>query len=380
MRRISDTLRGTVRIEVTGTLPESVLNEAALAAIEVWDLESVNTWTIRLSCYEARLPLLEKAALDCGCDLRILDRRGGRDSLHFVRRRLPLLIGVGLAALLLFLSSLFIWHIDIRGNSNLSRGEILRALDESGVGVGSFWPGLSAELVRSEVMQRLPEIGWMTVNVNGSRAVVVIRERVPRPPLYQESGAADLVASKAGVIRRISVLGQVVLPGQLLVSGRRDSLTDSGERVYARGTVMAETWVELNAVCPAEEELKVSRGLPHSRYALIFGKRRVNLYFNSGKAIDACDRIIMEKSFGIEGLFSLPIRIVRERLVPYRNTPGDGHDRDAMARRLYTRLEQTTQGQILDYRFTESTDGACYVLTLRAHCSENIAVTVEQPS
>ncbi|MBQ9685487.1 MAG: sporulation protein YqfD [Oscillospiraceae bacterium] len=386
MERISDALRGTVRIEISGSFPESLLNTAALSGIEVWNIECLDAWTVCLDCYENRLPELESAAMDCGCDLKVLSRRGGRGSLRFARRRLGLLIGLGLAALLLFASSLFIWRIDIRGSSRLSRGEILRALEDSGVSVGSFWPALSVEQVRSEMMQRLPDVGWMTVNVSGSRAVVLIQERISRPEIYRESGSVDLVAAKGGLIRRMNILagapkvsaGQVVIPGELLVSGQRASLTDSGESVRARGTVMAETWVELNAVCPLEEELKTPTGFSHSRFALIFGKRRVNLYFSSGKAIDACDKIISEYTLGMEGLFSLPIRVVRERIVPCRYTVGDGCDREAMARRLYTGLEQDTEGQILQYSLTEGSDGGLYVLTLRAHCNENIAAPVER--
>ena len=77
---------------------------------------------------------------------------------------LPLL----LTAVLLLLSSLFIWEINVEGNEKLTTGEILRALEECGVKTGTFWPGLDTDEIRCRMLLRLPELGWMTVNVHGS--------------------------------------------------------------------------------------------------------------------------------------------------------------------------------------------------------------------
>lgn len=74
--------------------------------------------------------------------------------------------------------------------------------------------------------------------------------------------------------------------GETLVTGSLESLAGEPRTVYARATVMADTWVELNAVCPETGQLKQPKGVTRSRFAIIFGKRRVNLYLSSGKAID----------------------------------------------------------------------------------------------
>ena len=379
MRSLSDTVRGVVRLEVFGAFPESLLNTAAGASVELWNAESAGEHRLRFDTYERRLVELEALAQRCGCELRVLRRRGGSISLRFARRRAGLLLGLLVVCLLLFVSSLFIWRIEIRGNSRLSRGELLRALEDCGVGIGCFWPGTSPDLVRSRMMLRVPEIGWMTVNVSGSRAVVLISERREKPEIYRESEAADLVASKSGVVRRVSVLagrgetgpGQAVCAGELLVSGSRSGTGP----IRARGSVMAETWPELVAVCPLEEEQKRPSGIAYSRFALVFGKRRVNLYFDGGKAIDAYDKIISEKTLGVEGLFSLPLRLVRERIVPCARTAGCSVDRGEMERRLYAVLDAATEGQILRHSFSAAPADGLFVLTLRAHCIENIAVT-----
>ena len=387
MERISDWMRGSVRAELFGASPAGVLNAAAAEGIELWGVRSLGDNALRLNTYENRLNALKRLAGRAGCELRIVRRLGGRKSRKQLLRRPVLLGGLCVTLLLLLVSSLFVWDVEVRGTEKLSRAQVLRTLEECGLTTGSFWPGLDTEQLRSKVMLRLPEIGWMSVNVSGSRAVAAIVERTEKPELYGEEAPSDLIASRDGLIRRMNVLagkpvaeeGRIVVMGEKLVSGELESLTGEYRRVCAKGAVMADTWYEISAVCPKKEELKYSAGLPRSRFALVFGKRRINLYLSSGKTIDGCDKIISEYRLGWEGLFSTPVRLVRERFVPYRIESGSAWDPAESGRRLYAMLESVTEGQILSRNLSPGTSGELYVLTLRAHCTENIAMPRELP-
>ena len=136
---------------------------------------------------------------------------------------------------------------------------------------------------------------------------------------------------------------------------------------------MAETWTERIAVCPALEDRKESGGAGRVRTALLFGKRRLNLYFGSRKTLDGYDKMLSEYTLGVPGLFSLPIRIVRERLIPYTLRTGRCVEPEEMAERLRRDLVNGTEGQILQLDFVSGESGGLFVLTLRAHCIENIA-------
>ena len=382
MERISDRLRGSVELELFGAFPAGVLNSGASEGIELWDVQSRDEHSLRLKTFEKNLPRLEQIARRSGCETKTIKRVGGREGLRRVLRRPVLLAGLLIMALLLMASSLFVWDVEVRGTHRLSRGEVLRALEDCGFGVGSFWPGVKTDLLRSEVMVRLPELAWMAVNVSGSRATVAVAERQPKPEMYDAADACSLVAAHDGLVRRVNVLagsaqvkeGDIVTTGQVLIAGSSDSLNGMPRAVRARGSVMADTWYELSAVCPVEERLKTPAGVPHSRFALVFGKTRLNLYIGSGKTIDGCDKIISEYTLGMPGLFSTPLRLVRERFVPYRLNPGDDYDPKAAGERLYALLESRTEGQILESALTPGKAGELHVLTLRAHCTENIAI------
>lgn len=381
MTEIGDLIRGEVRAELFGAFPAGVLNAAAAEGIELWNVEGTDVYTLRLRFHEGSLPRMRELAEHGSCELRILRRMGGRSGMRKLIRRRALLAGLLTAALGLLVSSLFIWDIEVRGCRTLTRGQVLRAAEDSGLTIGSFWPGIDTELLRSGMMQRLPELGWMAVNVSGSRAVVVVIERTEKPPMAEEGTAVDLVASRGGLIRRMNVLsgcpmvseGQLVTEGELLIGGDLESLTGERRRVQARGAVMADTWYEISAVRPRQETMKKPHGLSRSRFALVVGKKRLNLYITGGKAIDECDKIIKEYQFGVKGLFSLPLTVVWERFRPYRTEPGSDYDAAVTARRLYALLESKAEGQILSHSFSPDGNGELQVLTLRAHCTENIA-------
>ena len=381
MNRAAKNAYAKAGVQIFGAYPESFINMAVTNGIELWNLKRADDNTLLFDTYESCEASLKMLAEKCCVELELIRYRDKSRKI-FKNRYLLLILCLGLG-LCLFVSSLFIWRIEIHGNERLSRGEILRALEDSGVYVGRFWPGIRADPVRSSFIPALEDVAWMTVNINGSRAVVLINERMPKPEIYEESDAADLVAAKTGLVRRVSVLngneaveaGQAVTTGEILVNGHLGSIMGNERRVRARGTVMADVWYEIDSVCPEEMALKTSAGVPRHRFALAFGKRRINLYISSGKAIDECDKIIKDKTVGLEGHFALPIRFIHETIVPYETETGNAYDMEAMGRFLLSWLLGQTEGQILQSSFTESNCHGLYVLTLRAHCVENIAQT-----
>ena len=150
-----------------------------------------------------------------------------------LRHRLALMAGLAVCFALLAASRLFAWEIAVEGNENVSKGEILRALAECGVESGSFWPSWSADAIKNGVILRIPELAWVGVSVDSSRAVVRVREREPAPELRDNDEPYSVTARKTGIIERMQVyfgaplveVGDAVLEGEPLVSGRVESLS-----------------------------------------------------------------------------------------------------------------------------------------------------------
>lgn len=385
MSRIDRKVRGTVRFELCGACPESVLNACAMQALELMDLESLDACTLRVTVFENRAEEFQALSRRCMCETEKLSQSGGSKSRRLVKRRMLLLIFALLTAGLLLFSSLFIWDIQVVGCQKLTQAQVLRALANCGVEQGSFRFGLNSDLVRSRVLVELPEIAWMTVNVRGSRATVLILEREEKPEIVAEADAADIVAAKTGVIARMSVLngkaqvspGQAVVEGELLVSGTMDSITALPRQVRATGSVTAETWTELSAVRPAVESHKTGQTKKIFRFALKFGEKRINLYFSGRNELDECDKIVYEYKTGIEGLFLLPVSIIKEELSFYETEAQPSAAVAEMEAALRDYLTETVDGEVLSADFSVNDSGELLCVTMHAHCLENIAKTRE---
>ena len=293
-------LRGVCTAEVSSACPEALLNACAMSGIELWDMECRDSCTLHFYFFEKDRAELETLAEKCMCDAHIQTLSGGSRLYDFIKRHLGLAVTLVLVLALLSFSTLFIWDMQVYGNEQLSDGEILRALSRCGVDCGSFWPSVDKELLRSRMLLELPELAWMTVNVRASGAEVLVSERQEKPEIYDESDCADLIAGKTGIIKHIfarngKVLtqpGSSVVKGEVLISGCMDSITAQPRYVRSQGEVVAETWQEICAVNPLEKELKTAHKRPHRRFAVKFGRHRLNFYFGGRKTVDGYDKII----------------------------------------------------------------------------------------
>ena len=381
MKNLDDILFGRCKVRITGVLPEAVLNTCAGRGIELWDYERGDRYTVDVWVRESELTALQGIAQGCMCEAEVTQRKGGSRTRRFLKNHLWLWVFFGVFLSLTLFSSLFIWDIEVRGNETLSDGEIIRALAECGVEYGSYWPTLKVDLIRSEMIEKLPELAWMTVNVNGSRAVVSILERLPQPEIYVESESCDLTAAREGIIERVSVLngkplvstGQSVQTGDVLIGGGIDSITDAPRYVRARGEVIARTWHNETAVCPEIQRIKRRDGRVKRRFALKFGKNRINFYPESKKAVDECDKIIHNYKLGMDGVFTFPVSLIVEELRPYTSEEQRLDESAKMKKRLAARIEETVDGEILSRTEASGKKNGLVIASVRCECRENIA-------
>ena len=368
-----------------GVEPAGFFNRCAAAGIRLDGAEALSGTELRVRIPLRDFPRAKRLALRSQCELETLKESGavvlGR---RLLRRWFPALCLL-LSTLLLCWSKLYIWEIDVTGNETVSDGAIRSALSDCGVGLGSFWPDLVSDNLRSELLIRLPQLAWATVNVHGSRAEVIVRERVPKPAIFDADEAVDLVAERIGFVTEVRALsgtarvrpGSAVLPGDVLIEGRTISAFSGERSTHALGTVTAETYYELYAVCPATETLRTETDAEKDRWSLLIGKKRLNFYRNSSICPAACDKINSRWECKIEGLFSLPVALLRERTVSCAETE-QPRDRNALRRtleqQLHTQLADAVAGGTIEQEtYSCSESEGRIVVCLRARCSEDIA-------
>lgn len=387
MERLVRYFRGYVRVAVRGVHPERVLNACAEAGIPFQEAEPAEDYLLRITVPERHFARVQALAERCQCTAEA-ETRGGVPKLLCRARRHRLLLGllaVCLAAVLA--SSLFVWEVEVTGNETVSTGTILRELEAYGVKPGSYWPHFSNDLIRNHMILQIPELQWLAVQIRGSCAEVVVREKTPKPEVVDNDAPVSLYAGASGFILRMEVLGgearvapgDLVTEGDLLVSGAMTDLGGGVRPAHALGSIRARTLYELTAEQPLTRTVKTASGHAKNRWAFVVGKNRINFYQSSGISDAECDKINFEYAFSIPGVFTLPFSLVREQVQPFETQEISVSQEEARAALEQTLTQQLqsrigADGEIISTAFTATERDGVLIVTLRAECEQEIGV------
>lgn len=384
MKRIFNFVRGISRLEISGAEPEKLLNMLAENGTDFWDASPKNNFSIELSVHSSAYPQILDMQGKYGCEIRLISDTGGRKILSAFRRRLSFLICFAASVSLLAASSLFVWRIDIVGNDTISDAELIRRLSECGLYYGCFWPSVSSDEVRNKVLLAEKDIAWLSVNIRSSHAEVLVHERKPKPDIVNKSEYVDIVATRSGIIEKLSILegdagcavGDAVLKGETLISGTALSETGDTRFVHASGTVTARTWYDISAKTPLYEQRKTEIAHKGRTIYLQIGKKRIKIFGNSGNDGAACDKITKIRTLSFKDSFLIPLGIITERYCEY-STENVSIDEEKAIERLEKNLidglsEQICDGSIVSSEFFVTKDDGVLTVSLRAECIENI--------
>ena len=391
MQKAVNYFRSHVRVEVEGAFPERFINLCSQNGIDFWDLRRPSPEMLHISMHIGDFRKIRKYARRAMCRVHILKKTGLKFFAWRFRKRYALTAG-GLFCLgAVLVMSMHVWDIDIIGNDKVSTGRILASLEEHGVMIGTYAPSIDNDMIRNKVLLEIDELSWLAVNIKGSRATVEVRERTPAPELIPIYKPCNIIAKKAGLITRMSVLegagqverGDTVIKGQILVSGIVDNAGVGARVVHAMARVTARTWYDEKAVVSLQAYRKNYTERSRSRHALVLGRMRINLYGKGGKVYDDCDKIIKGDTLTLFGAMVLPVTLVTETYYEYTAqpvslSPADAEMRAADTLQAYVK-KQIGEGEIVSRSLSaENTDS---LLTVRLQCEtlEDIAHTEEIP-
>ena len=156
-----------------------------------------------------------------GVRVRVEKRVGIKFRTGFLSKRKGLVLGVIFAAFTILTLQRFLWHIEIHGNDTLSDSFILKQLEARGITIGAYTGTLNANKAELKIMRTVDKIGWINIEVNGSRADVYLNEtQFPEEPDIPISSPCNVIAGKSGTIV--------------------DTEVDSGQLLYTKGSGVAE--------------------------------------------------------------------------------------------------------------------------------------------
>lgn len=333
-------LSGLMEVELTSAVLPEALAKINDLGIEMgflqWKNDLTVTFRIRRSCYGRLKALAEKR----GETLSVRRRLGIFWTGKMLIRRPILVVGFLLFwALSAYLPGRILW-IRVEGNQEIPQHQILEAAEDLGVTFGAHRRQLRSERIKNGILSEIPQLQWVGVNTAGSVATISVRERTTLDRDQNQMSASEIVAARDGYILSGTVVRgtglfqtqQAVSRGQVLISG----YVDNGyciRVVRAEGEILAQTNRQITAVTPAECLFRTGKKEVKQKISLLFRKKRINLWKDSGISDATCDRMYKEYYITLPGGFALPVGVCLEEYTLWETSLAQ-QDRNCVHSRL----------------------------------------------
>ncbi|MDK2902158.1 MAG: hypothetical protein PWQ93_77 [Clostridiales bacterium] len=276
---------GYVIIKVEGMSLEKFINLCLQRGIHLWDVKRQSYSILKARISIRGLKQLISISYITHCRIEILSKRGLPFLFSRLKHRYMFIAGFILFFVIIYILSSFIWTVEINGNARISGQRILDELADSGLKPGIRREDLSINDIENDMLIKMPELSWIGIELKGTKAIVRIVEAVMPPERIDIDQPCDVVASKDGVISKITVMqgqavvkvGQTVKKSQLLITGVIEKEGVDTRYVHAMGEVLARRWYEGHAEAPTVSVRKRRTGNMMSKRCIIIGERKINI-------------------------------------------------------------------------------------------------------
>lgn len=259
LRAIGKFVHGVVRIEISGLVPEKLINLCMAHDIFLWAITRRQDRMLASmyvhNFFELR-PLVRKSQ----CRVRVVSCSG----MPFLWKRLQKrkMLWVGIAAFFFILNYLasFIWFVEITGVKSMPKEKLFEIAQAHGLHIGMPKDSLQTKLIEKHLLLELPELAWVGISSQGTRVVIEVVEKTAAQPT--DKAPAHIVAAKDGIIVETIALagepvvtrGATVKKGDILIKGlvndpaantiNIQQQSTSAQPIRAKGIVKARVWYE----------------------------------------------------------------------------------------------------------------------------------------
>lgn len=321
-------LAGMMEVAITSACPEEALLAINEQNISVFSVKTSGSLTMGFQIYRRDYPALRRLCEKRGETLEVKDRKGIFWTAVKMANRPVLTIGITCLLVSAFLLPRYVLFVQVDGNHGIPTNQILEAAGECGICFGASRREVRSERVKNALLSALPQLQWAGVNTRGCVAVISVRERSEPEREKTETAVSSIVASRDGVIvdctaSRGTLLctpGQAVKSGELLIS----AYTDCGiaiQATAAQGEVYAQTIRNMEAIFPSQWTLKTEPQGKVRSVSLLIGKKRINLWKDSGIWDATCGRMYAEYYVTLPGGYQLPLALCIDTYSRYQLNP-----------------------------------------------------------
>ncbi len=198
-------LFGYATISVEGYFIERFINICISKNILLWNMKRKKSSFLFTNIAIKDFKKIRQIAKITKCHVKIEKKKGLPFLLHKYKKR-KIFLGLLITIILIIIGlSNFVWNIEVTGDNNLSKEELLRELNQYGLKVGMLKNTVDTKEVINNIRLHRDDIAWIGIKMVGTNAIVEVVEADKKPDIINESEYCNIISDKEGVITKINV-------------------------------------------------------------------------------------------------------------------------------------------------------------------------------
>lgn len=311
-------LLGYVKITVEGYYIERFINICTTNKILIWNLKREKGVKLHLNIGIKDFYRAVKVAKKLKCKIKIEKKRGIPFIINKYRKRKIFLISLIIIILALYISSNFVWNIEIHIEENAQLENLEQDIKDAGLEIGMTKNKINTQEIVNNIRLKRNDVSWIGISLKGTNAIVKVVKAKEAPEIIDEKDYCNIVAKKSGTITQIIAqngtaqvkVGDQVQEGQILIQGTMEGKYTGIRYVHSLGEVKAIVQHIKTEQFPLKEEQKIKTGNKENKYGIKFNNFQINFYKTLSK-FKIYDTIEEEKKFKIFSNLYLPISVIK---------------------------------------------------------------------
>ena len=238
---------GYVRITVEGYYIERFINICTTSKILIWNLKREKGVKLYLNIGIKDFYKAIKVAKKLKCKVKIIRKRGIPFLINKYKKRKIFFIALITIAILIGISTNYVWNINIEVEENLEIQNIERDIKEAGLEVGMLKNKVNVQDIVNKIRLKRSDISWMGIELKGTNAIVKIVKSKEAPEIIDEKDYSNIVSDKSGIVTKIIAqngtalvkVGDEVKEGQILIQGVMEGKYTGTRFVHSLGEIEA---------------------------------------------------------------------------------------------------------------------------------------------
>ena len=309
---------GYLELSVEGYYIERFINMCRTNKIMIWHLkrkDDVNLGCrINIQDFKKVCNLVKKTR----CKVKINRKKGFPFLVHKYKKRKIFFLFLLLLIFLIFLSSNFVWNVDIIEENGQILENIAQDVENVGLKVGKLKSEVDTKEIINKIRLQRADIAWMGIELKGTNAIVKIVKADEKPEIVNKEEYCSIVSDKEGVITKINAksgtanvkVGDTIRKGETLINGWMEGKYTGIRYVHARGEVQAKIWYTKNKKILYNATERRETGNIENKYKIKINNFEINLSKRLSK-FKIYDTIDTENKFKIFTDFYLPISVIK---------------------------------------------------------------------